>query len=371
MEMGLLKKDGSKAGDKMNKHDMKRNLPMLTGKLSTFGYDRWWHSFIGVNRETKEKKTFFVEYCIVNPELGGKEPVMGSKQYQRPAYLMVRAGCWGREGIQLKRYYGIEEMDLAGAFLKITAGDCYLSENNIWGRIYGKHKMMWSLRLDKRIAFHVGYSASKPVREINPFDMYWHAEGMRTNYEGTVTLDGVSYEVSPKYGCGYADKRWGRDYTAPWFWLYGSQMKSQRTGEILNKSAFAAGGGSSVIMGLPFRNTPYAEVYYEGENHEINFSALWTFARMKYSCGMREGKILWHMKAMNLTSAMEIKVVCDENEMMQMEYQTPAGEWSPNQMISGGTGKGEILLYRRKGRKLTLVDRIWVKGMGCEYTGKK
>lgn len=355
----------------MNKHDIKRNLPMLTGKLGRSGYDRWCHSFTGINRETGKKKSFFVEYCIMNPELGGKEPIMGDKQYQKPSYLLVRAGAWGKKGFSLKQYYGIEEMEVAGTFLKITAGECFLSENNIWGRIKGDHTMMWSLRMDKKVAFHIGYSASKPIREINPIDMYWHAEGMRTRFEGSVTLDGSVYDVAPNTCNGYADKKWGRNFTCPWFWLYGSQMKSQKTGKVLEKSAFAIGGGNPVVWGIPLRNKPFADVYYEGKNREINYSALWTFARMNYAVGMKRGRVLWHIKARNLTTAMEIKISCREDELQEVEYQAPDGTWNRDLMLSGGTGKGEILLYRRNGRKYTLLDRLFVKGAGCEYTGKR
>lgn len=355
----------------MNKHDIKRNLPMLTGKLAGDGYDRWCHSFTGSNARTGKKRTFFVEYCILNPELGGKEPIMGDKPYQKPAYFIVRAGVWGKKGFQLKQYYGIEEMEVAPTFLKITAGECFLSENNIWGRIKGAHSMMWSLRMDKKTSFHVGYSASKPVRELNPFDMYWHAEGLRTYFEGTVTLDGERYDVTEKECCGYADKKWGRDYTCPWFWLYGNQIKSLRSGRILQKSAFAIGGGNPVVMGISLRSKPFADIYYEGKNREINYAAPWTFARMRYACGMKRGKVLWHVKATNLRTAMEFKIVCDENEMQKLEYQTPDGVWNRDLRIGGGTGKGEIRLYKRKGRRYTLIDKLLVKGVGCEYTGKR
>lgn len=343
---------------------------MLSGRLGRCGYDRWWHSFTGISKETGEKRVFFLEYCIVNPELGSKKPIMGDKQFQRPAYLMVKAGCWGKDTVQQECYYGIEEMDVAEGFLKITAGDCFLSENNMWGRISGEHGIHWSLQINKRVAFHVGYSASKPIREINPFDMYWHAEGMRTDFEGSITVDGVSYAVTPETCYGYADKKWGRDYTSPWFWLYGSQMKSMNTGEPLKNSAFAVGGGTPVVMRIPLWSKPFADVYYEGGDREINYSAPWTFARMKYSCIRKDGKIKWHMKAINTSTAMEIKIICEEAEMLRLNYQTPTGEWNPNQILSGGTGKGEITLYRREFGKLILVDRILVKGAGCEFIGE-
>ena len=355
----------------MNKHDIKRNLPRMTGKLGSYGYDRWCHIFTGVSKQSGKKKTFFVEYCILNPEIGGKEPIMGDKQYQRPAYLLVTAGTYGRNGFSLKKYYGIEEMDVAPTFLKITAGECFLSENNIWGRIRSEHNMMWSLRVNKRAAFHVGYSASRAIREINPFDMYWHAEGLRTEFDGTVLLDEETYDVKPESCHGYADKKWGRDYTCPWFWLYGGQLKSRKTGKLLERSAFAIGGGNPVVLGFPLRSKPFADVNYEGKSHVINYSEPWTFARMKYSCVMKNGKILWHIKAVNLATAMEIKILCDEDEIQEVEYQAPDGVWNRDLMLRGGSGKGEIILYRRSGRRYSIIDRIFVKGAGCEYTGKR
>ena len=75
--------------------------------------------------------------------------------------------------------------------------------------------------------------------------------------------------------------------------------------------------------------------------------------------------------AMNLATAIEIKISCNEDEMLEMKYQTPTGAWNPDKMVSGGTGKGEILLYRREFGRNILIDRLLVKGAGCEYTGKR
>ena len=47
------------------------------------------------------------------------------------------------------------------------------------------------------------------------------------------------------------------------------------------------------------------------------------------------------------------------------------GKWNPGETVSGGTGKGEILLYRREFGKKILIDRLLVKGAGCEYTGRR
>jgi hypothetical protein len=35
-------------------------------------------------------------------------------------------------------------------------------------------------------AFNVGYGASSSLRAARAFDTYWHAESMKTTYEGAV-----------------------------------------------------------------------------------------------------------------------------------------------------------------------------------------
>ena len=42
----------------------------------------------------------------------------------------------------------------------------------------------WKLTIDKQISYNVGYGAGKAFREMQAFDMYWHAEGMKTAYSG-------------------------------------------------------------------------------------------------------------------------------------------------------------------------------------------
>lgn len=356
----------------MNKQDIKRNLPWMTGNLGNWGYVRWCHSFTGIGRESGRKRRFFVEYCILNPGIGREEPIMGDKRrHQRPSYMLVRAGFYGKDGVCLNKYYGIGEVDAPARFLKITAGECFLSEDNIWGRIRSGHSMMWSLRVNRRVSFHVAYSRNCFVREINPQDMYWSADGMRTEYEGIVVLDGESYDVKRK-GChGYADKKWGRDYTCPWFWLYGNEMESIKYGKPLSRSAFAIGGGNPVVLGIPMRSKVYANIFYEGKNYVVDETSPWTLPRMRYACGVKGGRAFWHVKAENLAVAMEIKIHCGKDELQEVRYQTPDGKWNRNRMLGGGTGRGEILLYRRSGMRYRLVDKIVVRDAGCEFTVKR
>ena len=222
-----------------NHHDITRDACMLHGPLAHHGYEWWWHSFTAQDAETGEDKPFFIEFFLCNPSLGEDGPVLGQLPEnqaagKRPSYLMVKAGTWGPDACQLHRFFGWKQVELHGdAPYRIQAANCLAGETELRGSIAiapeeaaahpewmcGAGQMSWELTVDKQIAFNVGYGANKPLRDAEAFAMYWHAEGMKSAYSGTVTFNGRRYTVTPEKSWGYADKNWGRDFTSPWVWL--------------------------------------------------------------------------------------------------------------------------------------------------------
>ena len=218
-----------------NQHDIARDACMLRGPLAHHGYDWWWHSFTAQDEETGEDKPFFIEFFACNPALGGDEPVLGQLPAnqaagKRPSYLMVKAGAWGEDACQLHRFFAWRDVDMhEDAPYRIQADDCLACETALRGSVTvspmeaaahpewmcGAGEMSWDLTVDKRIAFNVGYGASKPLRDAEAFAMYWHAEGMKSAFSGTVTFNGRRYRVSPERCYGYADENWGSDFTTP------------------------------------------------------------------------------------------------------------------------------------------------------------
>lgn len=365
----------------MNLKDKDKNQYMLNHLLGWKGYDWWWHSFTGENAKTGEERTFFIEYFIINPRRGGSRPIYGKNGANKPSYMMVKAGCWGSSGKQLHRFFGIDEIECNKDEMRVVAGDCFLSENVIKGninvgedeakehpeRLSDAGKMSWLLQVDKKVAFNVGYGTSKPLRELTAFDMYWHAEGMKTEYDGTVYLDGEKYIVSPESCYGYADKNWGRSFTNPWIWLSSNDLKSNISGEVLKNSVFDIGGGCPKIFGIPIKETLLSDMYYEGKEYEFNFSKFWTFTQTKFKCVEKENEIIWHIRTANTSGAMEIRAVCPKKDMIKIRYEAPDGTQPHTCLWNGGTGTAEIKLYRRSFGILRLVDEIVAGHVGCEY----
>lgn len=370
-----------------NHHDITRNDFMLHGPLAYHGYDWWWHSFTAQDEETGEDKPFFIEFFVCNPALAEEEPVLGqlpdnSKAGKRPSYLMVKAGTWGEDHCQLHRFFAWKDVELHGAApYSIGAGDCLACETALKGSIYitkeeaESHpewmcdfgELSWELTIDKQIAFNVGYGASKPLRDVEAFAMYWHAEGMKSAYSGSVVFNGRKYIVTPEKSYGYADKNWGRDFTSPWVWLSSNCLKSRISGKQLTNSVFDIGGGRPKIYFVPLDRRLLGVFYYEDKEYDFNFSHVWLKVETEFSFEEHDAEVIWHVRQANIHAVMETEIHCLKKDMLLINYEAPDGTKKHNRLWNGGTGWGTIRLYDKKDDTLVLVDEIDATHVGCEY----
>jgi hypothetical protein len=206
--------------------------------------------------------------------------------------------------------------------------------------------------------------------------MYWHAEGMKTLYSGTVIADGETYIITNERSFGYADKNWGADFTSPWVWLSSCDLTSKKTGKRLEDSVFDIGGGRPKVLGIALNRKLLSDFWYEGKSYEFNFSKFWTFCRTKFDCRETEDKIIWNVRQETTKAVMETFVECDKSKMLLVNYESPDGQKRHNRLWNGGTGTGTVKLYRKHGlqgrlfgsaKKLELLDEIEARHIGCEW----
>ena len=372
-----------------NRSDISRDAFMLHGALAGEGYDWWWHSFTAHHSVTGEAKAFFIEFFAINPALGKDMPVFGQlpENKSRPSYLMVKAGAWGEDAAQLHRFFAWDDVTIRDELpIHISAGDCFLSEDRTLGEVKvtedeaAEHpeylsdagQMVWDLKIDKQIAFNVGYGASKALREAEAFEMFWHAEGMKTAYEGTVVWNGERYDVSPDTCYGYADKNWGKDFTSPWVWLSSNNLTSRITGKHLSNTVFDIGGGRPKVGPIALERKLLSAVWYEGEPFEFNFSKFWTLTRTRFDCRQGKNKLVWRVVQETPMHKMAVRITCDKKDMLKIRYEAPDGSFRHKELYNGGNGIGRMKLYRRKVSvknrfALELVDDMDIANIGCEY----
>ena len=181
-----------------SKHDISRNACQLFGGQAKCGYDWWWHSFTGHHAETGEEKAFFIEYFLCNPAKGDDEPIYGQSEESKkngiqPSYLMVKGGSWGEDAAQLHKFFGWNKIDVSFSVpFSVKTEDFFCTETEMKGHIKIEDaeshpewmcqngEMSWDIKIDKKISFNVGYGAGKLFRTLQLFEMFWHAEGMKT-----------------------------------------------------------------------------------------------------------------------------------------------------------------------------------------------
>jgi len=197
--------------------------------------------------------------------------------------------------------------------------------------------------------------------------MYWHAEGMKTEYEGTVLFNGEKYIVKPESCYGYADKNWGRDFTSPWLWLSSNNLTSNITKKKLKGSVFDIGGGRPVVFGKALDRKLLGAFLYEGTEYEYNFSKFWTNVKTEFRFEETADKALWYVKQENSRSIMVTEIECDKKDMIFVNYEAPDGSKRHNHLWNGGNGQGRVRLYRKSAKGKELIDDILAENVGCEY----
>lgn len=376
----------------MNKKDFKRNYWMLNGKFEKQGYDWWWHNFTGKSEKTGEERTFFVEYFTCNPSLAknnddrGQTPILGQLPQNKsnnikPSYLMLKCGWWGKDACQLHRFISWKDVKIQNTKTgyNLQALDCSASDSEIKGSVDIKDsknhpewmcddgKMSWNLKIDKKVAFNVGYGASKLFRDLKAFEMYWHAEGMKSQFCGEVFANGEKFIVEPETSFGYADKNWGCNFTSPWVWLSSNDLVSKISGKKLENSVFDIGGGCPKVFGIALKRKLLSDYWYEGKSYEFNFSKFWTFCRTKFDCKEAEDKITWYVRQETTKAVMETFAECPKSQMLLVNYESPDGMKRHNRLWNGGTGTATVKVYKKSHGKLVLIDEVIANHLGCEW----
>ncbi|MFA6796105.1 MAG: tocopherol cyclase family protein [Bacilli bacterium] len=368
----------------MNKSDLKRNGLMLS-KRNKKGYDWWWHSFTAVNEKTGKEQPFYIEFYVTNPGYRSDEPQLSqnSRKKKKPCYVMINVGTWGEHPRQIHNFYSVNELKASRNRLDISVGNCTLTETHTSGKVSvskedAKNKkelmsdfgtMEWDLQIDKKIAFNVGYGANSFFRWLNCFSMFWHAEGMKTLYEGYIILDGEKYLVSKDKSYGYADKNWGRDFTSPWVWISSCDIYSETQKKQLNNSAFDIGGGCPIVFGIPLKNKLLGQFTYEGNDIEFNFSKFWKSSKSTFVFSKKNKEcIQLDIVLKNKKYELICKAKSYKKENLFINYESPKGEKKHNHLWNTGNAFGTLVLQKinRNGEK-KILDIMTFKHAGCEF----
>ena len=267
-----------------SKPDSRKNGWMLTDRLASGGVQRWRFVFPAIRDDTRDRCCIFIEYyACTEPSWrnkpGDKAESRAGKRTEgttiRPAYFAVHAGIWGSGAVQYTHVFDEGEAEiLQGPPFTAKAGECLFTEFETYGSIPGgddparqSHSgadpysdltddtaIEWDIEFDKKVSYNAGASTSPFSRKIHASDAYWHAEGLVTEYTGTIIIGDVSYRTFPDAGSGYADVTWGSGFPSPGLWLWTTDLADSSglpgTGDVL------AVWGGNIRMNVPSGAVP-------------------------------------------------------------------------------------------------------------------
>ena len=373
----------------MNQSDLNRNSCMLQGSLAKKGYIRWFHSFTGIQEETGESRTFFIDYFIINPALGCEQPVLGQHPYfkkrgMRPSYVMVKAGIFpgenGEAGRQFNAFYPISSLKATGSPLVMQIEECFYSENHITGFVEvspeeARHRsflsnagwMEWDLEVHKAVACHTGILSGAFFRAVKGLESFWHGEGIRSFFRGTVTLNGTAYQISPDTSYGYADKHWGRSFVSPLFQFASCKITGARTDRELKHTVLAVNGCCPRFLCFPLRRRLMIQLTYMGEDYEFGFVKPFLFSKQKWEVKETNKRFIWHITEKNTTAVIRISCSCTKEQLMRLRYETPEGQRLKSPLWSGSAGTGTVQLYRREKGGKELIDTLKLENGVCRW----
>lgn len=277
----------------------------------------WWHSFIAHDSETGARRSFFIEYVLYGPEGDSPKPVFaynrsGKPVGQRPAYLMVKAGCWGEGRLQLHRFYGVRRVEMDdGIPFSISAGECFLTVDALKGNI------------------NVSEDEARQFKEwmSDPGYMSWSlVHDGKGRFSGEVVLGDRLYKVLPKdsRGCVLADR-------CP---------------------DLAAARALLVLPGvLAFDSNVPAPC----------------LCRRTVSCREAQRSVIWHIEEKSLLARTTIDVTCRKQDLVLNRYESADGGRRSSRLWTGQAGGGTVL---RK-RLFKPAEKLRLDNVFCEFSAAK
>lgn len=367
---------------------------ILRGKMRQEGFERWRYVFSALSKLNGSERKFFIELYIVNPALSPKAAVISQKsrlaiseadlQYAlagtesaahandemdvKPSYVLVKAGIFGEGGKQMNKFFASSQFSFVKNTESFKVGECSFSSKGLSGSVLVTAQ---DLRVRPELLCNVGSMAweLKFERAIENKPMYncknylWIPIGSKTLFSGSVLVDNQEYVVLPKTSNGYIDKSWGETLNSPYFHISSARLTSIITGRQMINSCFALEG--------EFSGKLCAVVNLEGEKYSVSNKKIFKKDVIIHDCSQladtADGeKVHWAVSIHKGKFVIDIDIYCKGSEMFVRDYEMPQGKRCLLKVL-GGTGKGEIRVYKKVKKNLELLEHANVIDAICEF----
>lgn len=361
------------------------------------GINIWRFFFNGIEKVTGNESMFFIELEFLNSYLNYEEPVLGFKprititeddlQYAlagtssaqnlqsekivQPAYIVVRVGKYGSDSRQVCSYHSVKSVKISQKPFSLLVGNKLFADDKLSGFInitedeYQKHPeylcdkgyVTWNLNYEIQKDFAEGFK-SKTDR--------WFPFGMRTYFSGTINFNGDDFIVEPRKSFGYMERYWGKSMPETWFHISSSNLTSIISGKTLFDSSFAVQGEFNKRVSF-LGNFEGSDVSFCADSSKRLYSTVWNCVQTPENDDIDENKLHWSVSVNSKLWVIDIDLYCKINELNNRIIEMPEGDRKVLNVVYGGTGIGEIKLFKRNRKTLEQIEYAKITKTVCEF----
>ncbi|MBQ9238252.1 MAG: hypothetical protein IJ191_02925 [Treponema sp.] len=369
----------------------------LPGVLKKNGFLTHRFFFTGFEKITNVERKFFIEVCQLNPALSPLEPVLGFEsriqvsesalQYAlagtesadavihehvvQPSYIVVRAGTFGAGAKQVCQYYAAKTMTVSRKKFLIEADNCTFKNESLLGKIScAENEVIAHPEYfcdSGTVSWNIHYTLHHDTADTGYCikTEKWFPIGGAAEFFGTIVFDGCEYRVIEETSSGVIDVSCGRTYPLPLVHIASSHLTSIISGKRLENSCFAVhgeyGGGVALFASFDAR-----KLVFRPHPKKSGYTNQCTCVIMPEDEAGE--KLHWSVSVSNRQWIVDVDIFCPSKELMVREFELPEGNKKTVKVLGGGTGSGEIKLYRRlKKNSIELIEHARVENALCEY----
>lgn len=369
----------------------------FTGSKKKFGINYWRFFFNAIETNTAVEQMFFIELEMLNPWNSPNETILGFKprvkitaddlQYAlagtasaqnletetilQPSYCVLRVGKLGEEAKNVCSYFPVKDIHFNLKPFEIVIGNKIFTDTKLSGFLnistedlqehpeymcdvgYAK----WNLTYNPKKIFIDGYNTN---------NIRWFPYGVQTQFAGNISFDGKEYIVDPRRSYGYIDRYWGKSLPDTWFHISASNLSSIITGKPLFNSSFSVQGAFDNRVSF-LGNFEGNNIVFCADEGKHQYSVIWECSQMPECEDPEDNQLHWSISIHNKIWVLDIDLYCRIRELNSRAIELPDGNRQVLSILEGGTGTGEIKLYRKVAGTLEQIENAKIQKAVCEF----
>lgn len=368
----------------------------FNGSKKKFGINYWRFIFNGVQDGNGAEQIFFLELEMINPWISPNEVQLGFKphikiteddlQYAlagtqaaqniqtedivQPSYCVIRIGMLGQTSKQLCYYFPIKKAICSNKPFSFSIDNKYFTDSGTGGFISISEEYItahpeclcesgyvkWDLTYEINKSFLDGYTTKVDK---------WFPCGLRTDFSGKISFNGVDYSVTPQKSYGYMERYFGKTLPEIWFHISSNSLTSEITGKSLLCSSFTTQGvfDNKLAFVGSFEGL---DIYFNDINSKKS-NIIWDCVQMP-ECDEPESNMLhWTASFDTKNWIIDFDIFCKITELYHRTFELPLGSRKVLNLLEGATGYGEIKLYKRNGASLEQIEHATLSKVICEF----